>query len=86
MEDSTTLLTDPNASVAIPESHSPGEIYYTMVGHARGPNVPMGILTGLSKDMNERNKRHQDTLQRIESLQVSSPLLIASLHLTPHSS
>jgi hypothetical protein len=74
LEDPTTLPeanpTGPDSS----ESHSAGEIYYTMVGHARGPNVPIGILTGLSKDMTERNKRHQDTLQRIDTLQVSCRL------------
>lgn len=56
---------DPTSST----SSYTNEIYYTMVGHARGPNVPIGILTSLSKDMVERSKRHHETLQRIESLQ-----------------
>jgi hypothetical protein len=63
------------------EAQSPGEIFYTMVGHTRAPNVPIGILTGLSKDMSERQKRHHDTLQRIDTLQVFFNLYVRSLHL-----
>lgn len=68
-EDSGTMDTQNNSDVVNSNTSHYNELYYTMVGHARGPNVPIGILTGLSKDMTERYKRHQDTLQRIESLQ-----------------
>jgi hypothetical protein len=74
-----STLQDPSATVPS-LSGGPSEVSYTMIGHARGPNVPLGILTGLSKDMTERSKRHQETLQRIESLQVPVSIPVSHKH------
>lgn len=82
IDSNSTTTTNPSNNTNS-STTSQSEIYYTMVGHNRGPAVPVGntILTSLYKDILERNKRTKETQSRIEYLQVTNSIFLKIIDL-----